>query len=76
VVRGERTIKKGDISGDPKCSEVQRYVKCCGGRALNGYGGLVLPNLIKLRMPLTCFIAVRQWVIRFIAERGTTQIYS
>ena len=51
-------------------------IKCCGGRALNGCGGICLPNLIKLRMPLTCFIAVRLWVIRFIAERETTQTYS
>jgi len=31
---------------------------------------------IKLRIPLICFVAVRQWVIRFIAERETTQTYS
>ena len=43
---------------------------------LIGCGGISLPIPVKLRMPLICFIAVRLWVIRFIAERETTQTYS
>jgi hypothetical protein len=39
-------------------------------------GPTSLPTPIKLRMPVTCFAAVRQWGISFIAERETTQTYS
>ena len=48
-----------------------------GGRALDGLGGLTdLPNLTKLRIPMSKSIADRQWVLRSIVERETAQTAS
>ena len=48
-----------------------------GGRALDGLGVLTeLPNLTKLRIPLTFIMGVRLWEISSVVEREIAQTAS
>ena len=54
MARGERPIKLGDSWFSAKSIEVDRHAFTSGGRALDGLGGpKVLPNLTKLRIPVS-----------------------
>ena len=63
-----------EIAGSPRNNfRVSLVPFSDGGRALNGLGGVSLPNPIKLRMPSLERAGVGLRVMRFVAERETTQ---
>ena len=66
----------GDSWFSPKCIEVQPWGLNGGGRALDGLGGVSLPNPTKPPMPIYLTLAVRQWGISFIVKRETAQTTS
>ena len=77
MARGERPIKLGNSWFSAKAIEVARRAITAGGRALGGLGGPTdLPNLTKLRIPMSVSVADRQWVLTSIVERETTQTAS
>ena len=54
-----------------------RRVITAGGRALDGLGGLTgLPNLTKLRIPVSAIVADSLRVLRSVDERETAQTAS
>ncbi len=77
MVRGERPIKLGDSWFSPKTIEVVPWMLINGGRALNGLGRLyVVPNSIKLRIPLIINPGDSHRVITSYGKRETTQTIS
>jgi hypothetical protein len=74
-VKGQTNL---EIAGSPR--NIFRYSLALisnGGRALDGLGVLTgLPNLTKLRIPLTAIAGVRLRELSSVVERETAQIAS
>ena len=69
-------IEHGDSWFSPKCIEVQRYVLSCGGRALNGLGGLPAYRTQSNSEYRMINVAVRLRAIRSVVKRETAQTAS
>ncbi len=77
MARGERPIKLGNSWFSAKTISVVRRVLAIGGRALDRLGGPTgLPNLTKLRIPMSMSAADRLRVLRSVVERETAQTAS
>ena len=73
MARGERLIKLGNSWFSAKAIEVARRAITAGGRALDGLGGPTdLPNLTKLRIPVSASVADTRRVLTSVVKRETT----
>ena len=69
-------IEPGDSWFSPKCLQGQPGNEHAGGRALDGLGGVSLPNPTKPPMPSIRSLGVRLAVIRLWVKRETAQTTS